>query len=362
MDEKLTWSTHIQKVVDKCKRVLNVMRCLVGREWGAERKALKTIYTGLIRSVLDYGSLAFGSASETLLKKLDIIQYQALRLCTGAIRTTPISALLVEMGEIPLYLRRLQLRLSYWSYLKGHYENHPCQEILKPSWEKGKKNLKSLGWEIENDVKNFQLSSIKMSETVPLSLVHPSLFNEIIVDLSLLKKREKGNFSESSSVQSYIENKYFDYVQVYTDASKSLSNNNGVSFIVPEFNIKKCKRISDDLSVFTGEMMGIILALSWIEEVRPLRSLICSDSSSSLYSIKNNQSNSRPDLLLEIQLILYRIQAMGLIVIFTWVPSHIGVIGNELADRYAKQASKNSYIEILIPFSKEEIKSYKTKG
>uniref|UniRef100_A0A3B5PS67 C2H2-type domain-containing protein n=1 Tax=Xiphophorus maculatus TaxID=8083 RepID=A0A3B5PS67_XIPMA len=79
-----------------------------------ERKALKIIYTGLIRSVLDYGSLAFGSASETLLKKLDIIQYQALRLCTGAIRTTAISALLVEMGEIPLYLRRLQLRLSYW--------------------------------------------------------------------------------------------------------------------------------------------------------------------------------------------------------------------------------------------------------
>jgi len=192
---------------------------------------------------------------------------------------------------------------------------------------------------------------------IPLSLVHPSLFNEIIVDLSLLKKREKGHFSESCSFQSYIENKYFGYVQVYTDASESLSSNNGVSFIVPEFNIKKCKRISDDVSVFTGEIMGIILALSWIEEVRPLRSLICSDSSSSLYSIKNNQSNSRPDLLLEIQLILFRIQAMGLIVIFTWVPSHIGVIGNELADRYAKQASKNSYIEILIPFSKEEIKS-----
>ena len=34
LDERVTWSTHIDKVVDKCKRVLNVMRCLAGTKWG----------------------------------------------------------------------------------------------------------------------------------------------------------------------------------------------------------------------------------------------------------------------------------------------------------------------------------------
>lgn len=89
------------------------MRCLVGKEWEAERTSLKTIYIGLIRSVLDYGSIIFGSAANISLKRLDNIQYQALRLSSGAIRTTPTSALQVEMGEMPLELRRTQLSINY---------------------------------------------------------------------------------------------------------------------------------------------------------------------------------------------------------------------------------------------------------
>ena len=56
-DKKLTWTMHIQKIIDKCKKVLNVMRCLRGVEWGASRPALKSIYTGLMRSVFDYGCI-----------------------------------------------------------------------------------------------------------------------------------------------------------------------------------------------------------------------------------------------------------------------------------------------------------------
>ena len=55
------------------RKVLNVMRCLVGNEWGAERTSLKTIYIGLIRSVLDYSCVACGSAANTSLKRLDNI-------------------------------------------------------------------------------------------------------------------------------------------------------------------------------------------------------------------------------------------------------------------------------------------------
>ncbi len=52
----------------------------------------------LIRSVLDYGCVVFGSAAQSQLKKLDVVQAQALRLCCGAFKTTPVSALQVEMG------------------------------------------------------------------------------------------------------------------------------------------------------------------------------------------------------------------------------------------------------------------------
>jgi len=109
-DRKLTWAFHIQKMVEKCKKILNVMRCLCGFEWGASGSALRAIYTGLMRSVFDYGC-AYGSASKSLLNKLDVMQNQALRICSGAVKTSPVAAIQVEVGEMPLYLRRDQLAL-----------------------------------------------------------------------------------------------------------------------------------------------------------------------------------------------------------------------------------------------------------
>ena len=64
------------------------MRCVAGKEWGADRSALKEMYTSLIRSVFDFGSIAYSSTSKSLLRKLDSIQAQALRICCGAFRTT----------------------------------------------------------------------------------------------------------------------------------------------------------------------------------------------------------------------------------------------------------------------------------
>lgn len=77
---------------------------------GAERETLLMIYRAMIRSTLDYGCVVFGSASKSVLEKLDRLQAKALRICCGAFRTTPIPALLVEMGEAPL-------RNSVWAPL-----------------------------------------------------------------------------------------------------------------------------------------------------------------------------------------------------------------------------------------------------
>lgn len=67
----------------------------------------------LIRSVIDYGCVAYRSASKTLLGKLDVIQAQALRICSGAFKTTSVPSLQVEMGEMPLELRRIQIMMPY---------------------------------------------------------------------------------------------------------------------------------------------------------------------------------------------------------------------------------------------------------
>lgn len=357
-DDRITWAIHIQKVVDKCKKVLNIMRCLVGREWGADRTALKAIYTGLIRAILDYGCVVYGSAASTSLKKLEVIQSQALRICSGAFKTTPNAALLVEMGEMPLEMRRTQLAINYWANLKGHGLEHPTQDTLKPSYEKESRETKSFGWIATRKATDLGVAGLEICPTVPMPVIPPWIIPEATVDLTWLER--KLNDSEfimnAHTVQTYID-RYHSYVQIYTDASKRVENKIGVAFSIPEFHYEVGKRISDDLSVYTGEMVAILLAVQWIEEIQPLRTIICSDSSSSLASIKDGHSVSRPDILIEIQQTLYRIQMMGLTVVFLWVPAHIGIKGNERADKKAKEGSKNCNIDIKVGFSKSEVKS-----
>lgn len=53
----------------------------------------------------------------------------------------------------------------------------------------------------------------------------------------------------------------------------------------------------------------------------------------------------------------YRIQMMGLTVLFLWVPVHIGVKGNEMSDKVAKEVTKSSNNDLIVSISRAEVKS-----
>ena len=84
-----------------------------------------------------------------------------------------------------------------------------------------------------------------------------------------------------------------------------------------------------------------------MEEIKPPRATIYWDFRSLLISLKNNYSECRSDILTEIQQRVYRIQYMGTIVIFVWIPAHLGINGNEMADKYAKEATGIHHIDTL---------------
>lgn len=108
--------------------------------------------------------------------------------------------------------------------------------------------------------------------------------------------------------------------------------------------IVKTKRINDNLAVYIAELVAIWLALLWIESNNCLQAVIASDSSSALISIQNFKSESREDILIEIVQLANGLQASGRRVTFLWIPAHIGVEGNELADEHAKRATEKNNV------------------
>jgi len=69
-------------------------------------KSLNTVYKSLILSQIQYGSQIYITAKENLLKTLDPIHNEGIRLSTGAFRTSPTVSILCFSSELPLNLLR----------------------------------------------------------------------------------------------------------------------------------------------------------------------------------------------------------------------------------------------------------------
>ena len=89
------------------------MKHLSFTKWGADCKSLLRIYSALIKSKLDYGVEAYGSACKSTLKKLDTIQNTALRIALGAFRTSPAISMQVLCGVKPLPDARKEKLVKY---------------------------------------------------------------------------------------------------------------------------------------------------------------------------------------------------------------------------------------------------------
>ena len=118
-DQKLTWDEHVSYIEDRCKGRLNLMRSLTGTKFGASKRCLLTIYRALIRSVLDYGAIAYDTAARRIKARLDVLQGKALRICCGAMVGTATCALQNECREQPLSLRRRKLQIQYSVKIKA---------------------------------------------------------------------------------------------------------------------------------------------------------------------------------------------------------------------------------------------------
>ena len=121
----LTWAAHIYYIIDRCKVRLNLMCAISGSTWGASRSILLIVYKAFIRSVIDYGSMAYDSAAANTKEKVDPLQGQALRICCGS---------LPGMRQPALNLRRRRLQSDYAGKIQSD-RDHPTANIMKDCWQ-----------------------------------------------------------------------------------------------------------------------------------------------------------------------------------------------------------------------------------
>ncbi|GFQ70173.1 RNase H domain-containing protein [Trichonephila clavata] len=122
-DQSLRFHHHLKDFKIRSAKALNILKVLTNTCWEAERTSLLRLYRALIRSKLDYGSVVYSSACKSLLKILDPVHHQGLRLCLGAFHTSPVESLYAEAYEPPLDLRRKYLCLNHFMKIQSMKTN-----------------------------------------------------------------------------------------------------------------------------------------------------------------------------------------------------------------------------------------------
>ena len=344
LDKQLTFLPHITEVIEVVKRRINILKMVSRLSYGADRKILLNIYTALCLSKIDYGCQIYGSACKTNLQKLDVVHNMALRICTGAYRTSPIDSLYVDSGVPPLYVRREELGLRYFSRVLTNPQN-PNHKFVK--------NPVNLSVNKPRSPKPFEVRLQDSAREVGLL---PSHIAEIRppkfppwdgppVDICPILYDKKWPILKTRAEFIRHQNQHATHISIYTDGSKSAE---GVGFGIVSDMLNIGKKLPLYISIFTAELYAIFYFLKYIFNHGCVgeRYMIYTDSQSVLASLRKLMP-SHP-LVIEVQEWLVLLHSRRRIRVgFCWVPGHVGVDGNERADAAAKEAAESGRSDVI---------------
>lgn len=344
-DSKLNWKEHIENIRANALKSLNIIKILSNHKFGVNREILLNIYKSIVQSKLSYGDFIFNSANDQVLKRLDSIHNQGIRIAIGAFRTSPISSILINSGLLPLNYYRFKSGLNY--ILNKHNQiKNPISELCKDNltvFRNQKENYQSSMFKILKLKSEFNISFQNLEKFSFPKYPPWSIFNfEINTNISHMSKNNTPTHILKSLTLSEM-SKYEDHIKIYTDASR-INERCGYSIVSNDFN--KFERLPDFLGIYHAELHAILEAIKFGEEnYSNKKIIICSDSLSSIQSLHQTFNFKE-----KINTIFQILHESNNFYTFLWIPSHIGIFHNEEADRLAKLSLNQQNInEINLP-------------
>jgi ribonuclease HI len=362
----LTWKQHIKQLKTKVLSKMNILSSVSHQHWGADRVMLLRLYKSLVRSVMDYGCIFYDSSSKTNLKSLDPVQNRCLRIAIGARKTTPVLSLEVEADILPLDIHRKMVIMRYharvselphWVPAKMNlfYEN---KVLTKKKWSII--NVPPLSVRVQYAYQEIETSPSKDLASDLISPFPPWLDLTKFVEDDFMSStvKETSEMEVNQIFKSNMENKYQQYLEIYTDGSKhTTENTTSAGMIIGKLDVMEKWLLSPYITVLGAELFAIDRALRWVLEnadkiITNKGIVILTDSLSAIQLIQDRLPKTYRYRIFGIQNSILHIMTKMKICI-QWIPSHKNIIGNEIVDKIAKDAQNNKF-STLSRIAKEE--------
>ncbi|GFW24990.1 probable RNA-directed DNA polymerase from transposon X-element [Trichonephila clavipes] len=289
----------------------------------------------------------YGSARASVLKRLDTIHHSSLRIWSGAFRTSPVTSLYVVCHQPPLELRRKQLSANYFIRAMS-VPSHPLKPFalaigLNRLYEAGSFNIKPFSERAKAVLNDAHLNNINIQENNILAF--PPWDIQIFNYHNPFSGYHKAGTAAViyQKLFSFHRSKYFKYIPVYTDGSKTAEN---VGCGVVFNNTILSFTLHNSMSVFSAELLAILVALQHIIVSNHRHFCVYTDSLSALESLNFSTEHRHPT------------ERKGFDIIFSWVPGHVGILGNEQADTAARSMSDHMQWPVCCQDLKNSTQNY----
>ena len=362
LDRQLNLNVHASNVKQKAMKRLNIIKKLASTSWGSNKDMLRNLYLGYCRSTLDYNIVLQNICSKSTRNSIDLVQNHAARFICGGMRSTPTAACEIHANIQPLEMRRQKAALEIFERSKRLEKNHPSR-MLVDNWKplNRLKQTSVLHKVKELQEKHYLPESRKSLDRVPkdlppsLPLKQPTIKTRLLDGSNKQSNLATLRTSALETVNSYPK----DWIHVYTDGSAfKATTNAGLGVLIQYPDGEKtelAKACGSFCSNNEAEKLAIHNTLTQINNTFETDTqtrtgiVIFTDSLSTLQKLENGMDASREiiDIKRNISSIItkHRIE-----VHLQWVPSHIGLKGNEAADQLAKRGAGLPQPENPVPY------------
>ena len=348
-DHGLRWTRHTAAVIKKTSKLKNLFKILTNTKHGPSIDSLVIMYKALVRSRIDYGIMVAGTSNQNRQKKIEAIQNGIMRIILGAPQSTPIKEMLLELDLQPITTRKSWLSGRYLIRVDkqpNHPMHQPCYNLRRKPINWKEHNTPALKLATAHTIL-ADLNLYEEAKAHESRRNQPPPWTEMPITLDYLqigKKEALANQTKATALFQEYKAQTENGTEAYTDGSLNKETKNTTCAVVlPTLNIEEAGTLTEGSSIFTAEAYGIHRAMEIVYNLpQDIQELIVYTDSKSVVKALASPENEKHHVIHDIIQTALNLKSSGTKTRICWIPSHVGIPGNERADTIASQESSSN--------------------
>ena len=348
LDQNLNWAHQLAQVRGKGSTWTAQIKRLTRPTWGLTPKGARKLFVSVALPRILYGidvwctPIHGGNASGrrkgsvTFIKKLLPVQRAGALAVTGGFRTSPTDALDAHAALLPIELKVEKVCHDAISRIATLPQAHPLHKLIKKSARRQVKRHQS---PLHKLTGLFGINPCAI-EKIPPVRTHPRKRGLQKIRIDIPPGKEESKRADAAAVEK---------IRVYSDGSAHDGKVGAAAILKqdgkPDRILKLHLGTAEQHTVYEAELVGMIMGLYLIktEGRNKTKCVLSVDNQAALSAINTKMNKSgqhlAADLLKMAKQLIERRGNSRFQLTFRWSAGHIGIKGNEEADKAAKTAA-----------------------